>query len=94
MEGVHVNMKLTKDYQDGYTKCLLDIYQFFTQYEWHFSHNHILSHPASESIRSMIDALIDGRFLCMKYGIKNIALVRLKDGKRFRIKLKEDYQNA
>ena len=87
-------MNLSQDYQNGYTKCLLDMYQFFTQYEWHFSHNHILSHPASESIRSMIDALIDGRFLCMKYGIKNIALVRLKDGKQFRIKLKEDYQNA
>ena len=93
MEGVYVSMKLTKDYQDGYTKCLLDMYQFFTQYEWQFSHTHILSHPASESVRRMIDALIDGRFLCMKYGIKNVILVRLKD-KKYKIKLKEDFQDA
>lgn len=86
-------MNLTKDYQDGYTKCLLDMYQFFTQYEWYFSHHHILSYRDSKNLRSMIDALIDDRFLAMKYGIKNLALVRLKDGK-FRVKLKEDFKDA
>lgn len=70
------------------------MYQFFTQYEWQFSREHILSHPASESVRRMIDALIDGRFLCMKYGMKNITLVRMKDKKKYKVKLKEDYKDA
>lgn len=86
-------MTLTKDYQDGYTKCLLDMYQFFSQYEWYFSHHHLLSYRDSKNLRAMIDALIEGRFLSMKYGMKNMALVCLKDG-RFKIKLKEDFKNA
>ena len=86
-------MNLTKDYQDGYTKCLLDMYQFFSQYEWYFSHYHILSHRDSKNLRLMIDALIEGRFLAMKYGMKNLALVQMKD-RKFKVKLKEDYKDA
>lgn len=86
-------MRVSADYEKGYTKCLLDMYQFFTQYEAQFSKHHILSRRASDVLRKMIDALIDGRMLCIRYGMKNITLVRLKD-KTYKVKLKEDVTSA
>ena len=79
---------ISKDYQDGYTKALLDVYQIFSQYERELSSNRVISAPASKKIRSIIDAMIAAREQCMLRGVKKMNLVLLKDG-AFRLKLKE-----
>ena len=77
------------DYQKGYTKALLDVYQVFTQYERQLSLERVISSPASKTIREIIDAMIDNRDYLMRRGVKSLVLVRLKNGK-YRIRPRQE----
>jgi len=77
-----------QEYQAGYTKALLDVYEIFSQYDRQMSKLRIISAPASEKIRKIMDAMIAARYDCMKYGVKDMNLVLTKDHK-FRLKRKE-----
>ena len=72
-------MNITQDYRNGYTKALLDMYQIFSQYEKKLSSLRVISAPSSAKIRKIIDAMIQSRDHCMRYGVKSLTLVQLKD---------------
>lgn len=79
-------MKLTKDYQDGYTKALLDMDRILAQYEDRLSELKVISRVANHRMRRILDAMIIQRHDCMKHGVKSMTLVRLKDKKTFKLK--------
>ena len=64
------------------------MFQIFTQYERELSINRVLSAPASQKVRSIIDAMLFARKDLMRYGAVRMNLVLRKDGS-FRLKPKE-----